>query len=94
MLVWDYLYGDLPPKLKTYFVLNKEVHQHNLRSEDCNNLYVNHSKTVAYGINSIKHQCIRSWNNLPGKLKSETSLKQLKTKLVSSLKQICIDNYL
>ena len=93
MLVWDNLYGDLPPKLKTYFVLSNDLHHHNLRSKKCNNLFMNHSRTVKYGINSINHQCARSWNNLPVHLKTETKFRESKKALSYEIKQIILDSY-
>ena len=93
MLVWDNLYGDLPPKLKTYFVLSNDLHHHNLRSEKSNNLFMTHSRTVRYGLNSIKHQCTRSWNNLPVYLKTDTKFRQSKKALSYELKQITFDSY-
>ena len=93
LLVWDCLYGVLPPTLKSYFVVSKEKHGRNLRSNDTNNIFVNHSRTVLYGINSIRHQCTRSWNNLSKNLKLEEGLKQSRTKFTCSLKQIYVDSY-
>ena len=93
MLVWDNLHGDLPSKLKKYFVLSNDLHHYNLRSRNCNNLFMQHSRTVQYGINAIKHQCARAWNNLPSNLKTQTKFRQSKYVLSSELKQMLLDSY-
>ena len=65
----------------------------NLRSNDSNNLFVTHSRTVRYGLLSIKHQSVRSWNNLPAHLKTYTTYRHSKTAFSSELKQSYLDNY-
>ena len=93
LFVWDFLYGELPPKLKTYFTRSSDVHRRNLRSNDSNNLFVTHSRTVRYGLLSIKHQSVRSWNNLPAHLKTYTTYRHSKTAFSSELKQSYLDSY-
>ena len=93
LFVWDVLYGELPTIFNKYFTRSHEVHGRNLRSKDNNNLFVKQSHTVNYGLYSITHQCVRSWNNLPNILKSQPILTRSRTKFLSTLKQHYLDNY-
>ena len=93
LFVWDFLYGELPSKFKTYFMRSNDFHGRNLRSNDSNNLFVTQSRTVRYGLFSIKHQSVSSWNNLPTHLKTKPTLKHSKTAFSSELKQRYLDNY-
>ena len=93
LFVWDYLYGNLPPKFRTYFVRSNEVCRRNLRSNDSNNIFVSQSKTVRYGLNSIKNKSVRTWNNLPVSLKTEKAFRSSKIAFISNLKDKYLDSY-
>ena len=70
IFVWEQQRSKLPLTFKNFFSLTKETHYHNLRSVTSKNLFVPLSRTVKYGINSIVHRCVTTWNNLPHELKT------------------------
>ena len=62
IFVWEQQRSKLPLTFNNFFTLTKETHHYNLKSVSSNNLYVPPSRTIKYGINSIIHQCVTTWN--------------------------------
>ena len=93
LFVWDTLYGDWSINFKSYFIRSNDVHGRNLRSNTNNNIFVSQSRTTRYGLFSIKHQSVKSWNNLPTYLKTNPTCKQSKKSFLYELKQRYFDSY-
>ena len=92
LFVHDTLTGTAPICFENYFNRSKEVHSISTRSATLGCIFVSHSATVSYGLNSITNQCISNWNNLSKKL--DLDLFSLsRTKLKTTLKRHFIELY-
>ena len=67
-----------------FFTKINEVHQHDTRSSDKDNLTIPQSNTSQYGSYSIKTQTARTWNTIQQKLTTKNQSKnQLHSKLIN-----------
>ena len=62
LFVYDCLSFNSPSSLKTFFSFNKNVHDYNTRSSETYKLTLPRFKSMKYGKNAIKYQCITEWN--------------------------------
>ena len=92
LFVHDTLTGTAPVCFEKYFKRSNEVHSMNTKSASLGCLYVCHSSTVQYGINSITNKCISNWNDITKALNLDLSLIS-RYKLKSVLKQHLTDLY-
>ena len=60
LLVHSQLNNTIPVPLKNTFTVKKQVHDHGTRNQLC--LVQQNVRTTRFGLNSIKSQCIYSWN--------------------------------
>ena len=88
--VWNQQHSKLPTTFKNLFTQTRETHRHNLRSVTSNNLFVPFSRTISYGINSVLHQCVIAWNNLPSYLK----LNPVFPSFLNELQQRVFESYI
>ena len=71
LFAYDQHKQNLPGVFKDYFVPVSEIHDHNTRATEKQNFSIPQSKTLVYGLHSIKHQCISIWNKMQNNLKTE-----------------------
>ena len=69
IFVHDALHCVSPICFHDYFKYTSEVHSFHTRSVSFDNLFVQHSGTIRYGINSITNKCVSIWNHLSRTLK-------------------------
>ena len=93
ILVWEQQHSKLPLTFKNFFTQTKQHHGHNLRSVTNHNLFLPSSRTVGYGLNSVIHNSILSWNNLANDLKTNTEFCRSKQKFQQELLDRTFKNY-
>ena len=88
--VFEFLSNKLPPVLNNIFTMKSTIHNYPTRGTL--NLYLPKTKTVKYGINSIKFSGPLNWNLL---LRNNPSLNEIKTvsKLKKVLYEIFVESY-
>ena len=64
LLVHDSLNNKLPSCFSDFFTLISQVGNKSTRNSNLGCLFVNHSNTTKYGLNSINRKCINNWNFL------------------------------
>ena len=69
LFVHDALHKISPVCFHDYFTYTSEVHTFSTKSVTYGNLFVKHSGTIRYGINSIINKCVHNWNILSRILK-------------------------
>ena len=62
LFAYDHFHNTLPPSLQNIFILVENIHEHNTRNSNLKCLSLPSTKTIKYGINSIKYQSISTWN--------------------------------
>ena len=83
LFVHDALHHVSPVCFHDYFKYAREVHSLNTRTFSTHSLFVQHSGTIRYGINSITSRCISNWNHITSFLKTSLySLSRFKLKKV------------
>ena len=92
LFVYDALKKASPICFHNYFKPTREVHAANTKSADLGCLFVSHSGTVKYGINSITNKCISNWNEMTKKL-NKCLLNLTRFKLKADIKFLIIDLY-
>ena len=79
----DALHHVSPICFHDYFKYSREVHSLQTRTYSTDSLFVQHSGTIRYGINSITSKCVSKWNHLTSVLKcSLYSISRFKLKKV------------
>ena len=58
LFAYDHFHNTLPPSLQNIFILVENIHEHNTRNSNLKCLSLPSTKTIKYGINSIKYQSI------------------------------------
>ena len=67
LFVHDALSNVSPICFQEYFKHTREIHSANTKSAKLGCLFVTHSGTVRYGLNSITNKCILNWNDITKK---------------------------
>ena len=67
LFVHDALSNVSPICFQEYFKHTREIHSSNTKSARLGCLFVTHSGTVRYGLNSITNKCISNWNDITKK---------------------------
>ena len=67
LFVHDALSNVSPICFQEYFKHTREIHSANTKSARLGCLFVTHSGTVRYGLNSITNKCISNWNDITKK---------------------------
>ena len=92
LLVHDALHRVSPVCFHDFFKYSREVHSLHTRTYTSDQLFVKHSNSIRYGINSITSKCISNWNQLTSLLK--VSLYDVtRYKLKKVIQQHCLDSY-
>ena len=86
IFVYDALTNNSPCCFSNYFTISQDIHNLGTRGAKNNSLYVKHSSTINYGIQSITSQCIFNWNQATKILKLNL-LNISRKKLIFLLKQ-------
>ena len=91
LLIHDYLHDTLPACFQDYY-FKKNTRQIQTRNSNIGCLFVPSQNTTSYGLNSISHQAILTWNSSTKTHKMDLggiSRYKLKSLLINSM----IDNY-
>lgn len=70
LLVHDYLHKNLPANFENYFIAIKDLYHIKTKNSNSGLLFKPFVKTTRYGLNSIKHRSISSWNYYSKHLKN------------------------
>ena len=62
MFVYDSLVHNLPVSISNFFSLSRDAHSYFTRNTELGKLVPPIFKSIKYGKNSIKYQCITEWN--------------------------------
>ena len=94
--VYKYFDRNVPNNFHNWFNLISQVHHYNTRSNfnlesstNTNKIYVPFRRTSRYGLNQIKVQASKFWNDLPDPIKEKRTLHQFSLEL----KKFLINNY-
>lgn len=92
LFVHDALHKASPICFQNYFKQTKEIHSINTKSATLGCLFLSHSGTIRYGINSITNKCISNWNDITKNLNLNLfTLSRFKLKSV--LKKHLVETY-
>ena len=86
LFVYDALTNNSPGCFSNYFTFSQDVHNLGTRGAVYNSVFVKHSSTFKYGIQSITSQCIFNWNRAI-KILKQNLLFVTRKKLIFLLKK-------
>ena len=92
LFVHDALDDSSPICFRNYFKQLKEIHTFSTRSAALGCLFVSHSGTIRFGINSITNKCISNWNDITKTLMLDLSTIS-RYQLKSFLKNHFVESY-
>ena len=93
LFVHDALSNISPICFQEYFKQTRETHLINTRGANLGCLFVSHSSTVKYGLNSITNKCISNWNSITIKFNLDL-LSLSRHQLKSNIKLYFAQSYL
>ena len=73
LLVHDFLNKKLPHCFETYFTKAEDIHGYPTSNSDLGCLFTPKWSSTRYGLNSITHKCITSWNKFSKIFKQDLS---------------------
>ena len=93
LFVHDALSNASPICFQEYFKQTRVIHTLNTKSANLGCLFVTHSGTVRYGLNSITNKCISNWNDITKKFNLDL-FSLTRYKLKTNLKLYFVQSYL
>ena len=92
LFVRDVLTGSSIPPFLTYFTKSENIHQHNTTHATQNSVALAQRNTDLYGIKSIQHQSILTWDQLQTEI-SHDVLQIQRSKLKEQITNKIFDSY-
>ena len=93
LFAYDTIKGTVPSCLNNIFTLQNNVHSYLTRTSVQNQITLPRSHTDQYGIESIKFQTARTWNNYVNKLAKDNVINKSKAFCKYSITKILFDKY-
>ena len=91
--VHDYFNNKLPKSFDNYFTLKKDLYHNATRNATKGHIYIPGTETMSYGTNSLKHNCLTSWNAFIDSAAEVNHLQLSKAIIKKIIKNLSISGY-